>query len=447
MFSKVLIANRGEIAVRIVRACRDMGLHSVAIHSTVDRNSLHVKLADESVCVGGASAQASYLNIPNIISAAEITGAKAIHPGYGFLAENADFAEICQECDLTFVGPSAEVISLMGDKAQAKVTARKAEVPLIEGSEGLLEDSDQARQLAEQIGYPVLLKAAGGGGGKGMRIVRGQGDLESAFQMAQGEAKAAFNNGGLYMEQYLENARHIEVQILFDNEGNGLLFPERECSVQRRHQKLIEESPSPAVTPQARQKLMEYASRIQKAVRYKSAGTAEFLLDKKGGLHFIEMNTRLQVEHGVSEMITGVDIVREQLAIASGNRIGVDQKGLRAGGHAMEFRINAEDPENNFAPSPGVVHRVHLPAGPWVRVDTLLEPGTEVLPHYDSLIAKVMVWGENRNEAIRRARRALSELSIEGPKTTREFHLEVLHNSRFLSGDYSTHFIQEEFGN
>ncbi|MBI2943875.1 MAG: acetyl-CoA carboxylase biotin carboxylase subunit [Candidatus Wallbacteria bacterium] len=446
MFSKVLIANRGEIAVRIIRACRDMGLHSVAVHSTVDRNALHVKLADESVCVGGPAARASYLNIPNIISAAEITGAQAIHPGYGFLAENADFAEICQECDLTFVGPSARVIALMGDKAQAKVTARQAEVPLIEGSEGLLEDVDSARTLAERIGYPVLLKAAGGGGGKGMRIVRQQGELESAFQMAQSEAKAAFNNGGLYMEQYLENARHIEMQILFDGEGNGLLFPERECSVQRRHQKLIEESPSPGVTPEGRKKLLEYAGRIQRAVEYRNAGTIEFLLDRKGGFHFIEMNTRLQVEHGVSEMITGIDIVREQLAIAGGSRIAVEQRGLRVSGHAIEFRINAEDPENGFAPSPGVVHRVHLPAGPWVRVDTLVEPGTEVLPHYDSLIAKLIVWGENRAEAIRRARRALKELSIEGPKTTRSFHLEVLHNSRFLAGDYSTHFIQEEFG-
>ena len=446
MFKKVLVANRGEIAVRVIRACRDMGIRTVAVHSTVDRHALHVRLADESVCVGPATAGQSYLSIPNILSAAQLTGAEAIHPGYGFLAENSDFAQICEDCDLVFIGPSAGTIEQMGDKAAAKRTSRDAGVPLIEGSDGILESLDEARRLASGMDYPVLLKAAAGGGGKGMRIVGGPEELEQAFQMAQGEARAAFGDGGLYLEQYLGHARHIEIQILFDGQGNGLLFPERECSVQRRYQKLIEESPSPAVSPEGRSELLGYAARIQKAVGYRSAGTIEFLLDRKGKFHFIEMNTRLQVEHGVTEMLTGMDLVREQLAVAGGEPISRTQEALQMRGHAIEFRINAEDPENRFAPSPGVVHRLNLPAGPWVRVDTYLEPGAEVLPHYDSLIAKVIVWGETRQEAIRRSRRALQEFRVEGLKTTRDFHLEVLHNGRFLSGDYSTSFIAEEFG-
>ncbi len=446
MFSKVLIANRGEVAVRVIRSCRDMGLHTVAVYSTADRNSLHVQLADEAVCVGPPEASASYLNIPNIISAAEITGAQAIHPGYGFLAENSDFAEICEECDLTFIGPKPATIKLMGDKMAARKTVSDAGVPLIEGSKGILETHEEARTLAEEIGYPVLLKASAGGGGKGMRVVHRESELEAAFNMASQEARAAFGNGGLYMEQFLEHPRHIEMQVLFDNEGRGLTFPERECSIQRRHQKLVEETPSPAVSPESRALLAGYSKSVQDAIDYRNAGTMEFLLDQKGDFHFIEMNTRLQVEHGITEMVTGVDIVREQLGVASGSRLTVDPEGMRVRGHAIEFRINAEDPENNFAPSPGMVHKAHMPSGPWVRVDTLLEPGCEVYPYYDSLIAKIIVWGENRTEAIRRSRRALQELRIEGPKTTRTLHLEILHNSRFLAGDYSTSFITEEFG-
>ena len=445
MFKKVLVANRGEIAVRILRSCRELGINSVAVYSEADRNSLHVKLADEAVCIGPAAATHSYLNVPNVVSAAEITGSDAIHPGYGFLAENADFAEICKKCNINFIGPTAEVIDTMGNKSKARETMQKAGVPVVPGSDGVLDGPDQAKELAKDIGYPVLLKASAGGGGKGMRIVREEDELENAFNMAQMESQAAFGNGDMYMEKYIETARHIEVQVLGDHHGAAIHIGERECSVQRRHQKLIEESPSPALTDKDRKKLGEYAVRACKAVNYRNAGTVEFIMAGPSEFYFMEMNTRLQVEHPVTERITGFDLVAMQLRVAAGEPMPVKQKDVRFHGHAMEFRINAEDPDNDFAPSPGTLTLFEPPLGPFVRVDTMAYSSCQILPFYDSLFAKIIVWGQNRHDTLARSRRALKEFAVAGIKTTIPLHLKILENEKFISGDITTSFLDEEF--
>ena len=443
MFHKILIANRGEIAVRVIRACREMGIASVAVYSTADRDALHVRMADESVCVGPPPASESYLYIPNIIAAAEITGADAIHPGYGFLSENSGFAEICKECNITFIGPTPQAIDLMGNKSVARKTAAEHGFPVLEGSEGALTDMGEAARLADQIGYPVILKAAAGGGGKGMRIVANKDDLERAYSMAAMEAKSAFGDASIYMERYITSPRHIEIQVLADNEGNVIHLGERECSVQRRHQKLIEESPSPVVTDKDRKSIGAHACKLSEAVEYRGAGTIECIRDERGRYTFMEMNTRLQVEHPVTEMISGIDLVREQIRIASGRRLSVKGREVSLRGHAMEFRVNAEDPDNNFVPSPGVITRFQLPLGPWVRVDTFAELGTEILPYYDSMIAKLIVWAPTRAEAINRARRALDEFHVEGIKTTLDFHRLVIRDSRFIAGEYDTTFVEK----
>jgi len=442
MFNKILIANRGEIAVRIIRACREIGIASVAVYSTADRDALHVRLADESVCVGDPPPSDSYLYIPNIIAAAEITGSDAIHPGYGFLSENSNFAEICKECNITFIGPSPAAIEAMGHKSQARKTAASHGFPVLEGSSGALKDLADAHRVAERTGYPVILKAVAGGGGKGMRIVQGAADMERLFNTAQMEAKAAFADGSVYLDRYLGKPRHIEVQVLADHEGNVVCLGERECSAQRRHQKLIEESPSPVVSEKDRRNLADWATKLVGAVHYTNAGTIECLRDERGRFTFMEMNTRLQVEHPVTEIITGIDIVKEQLRIASGAKLRFKTKDVTIRGHAIEFRVNAEDPANNFAPSPGLITRFTVPLGPWVRVDTMVETGTEISPYYDSLIAKLIVWAPTRPEALARARRALDEFQIEGIKTTLEFHREAVRDPRFVSGEYDTTFIE-----
>jgi len=446
MFKKVLVANRGEIAVRIIRSLREMGIRSVAVYSEADRNSLHVKLADEAVCIGPAAAGHSYLNVPNVISAAEITGSEAIHPGYGFMSENADFAEICKKCKITFIGPTPEVIDGMGNKSKARETMQKAGVPVVPGSEGVLSGGPpQARQLAETMGYPVLLKASAGGGGKGMRVVRDADGLETAFNMAQLEAQAAFGNGDLYLEKYIETARHIEVQVLADHHGKAIHLGERECSIQRRHQKLIEETPSPALSDDDRRRLGTYAVKACEAVGYRNAGTIEFIMAGPGEFFFMEMNTRLQVEHPVTERVTGLDLVRLQLRIAAGEPLPLSQEDIEFRGHAMEFRINAEDPDNNFAPSPGTIHVFEPPLGPFVRVDTMAYTGCQVLPYYDSLFAKIIIWGSDRAETLARARRALKEFGVQGIKTTIPLHLKILENKKFIAGDFSTRFLEQEF--
>ena len=432
--------------MRILRTCRELGIKSVAVYSEADRKSLHVKLADEAVCIGPASASESYLNVPNVVSAAEITGCDAIHPGYGFLAENADFAEICKKCNFTFIGPRAEVIDMMGNKSKARETMKKAGVPVVPGSEGVLSGGpEQAHELAKEIGFPVLLKASAGGGGKGMRIVRNDEEMNSAFNMAQLEANAAFGTGDLYMEKYIERARHIEMQVFGDHHGNAIHMGERECSIQRRHQKLIEESPSPALSEEDRKLLGSYAVRACKAVGYRNAGTVEFIMASPGEFYFMEMNTRLQVEHPVTERITGFDLVRLQLSIASGEPLPISQQDVDYYGHAMEFRINAEDPEKDFAPSPGKVHIYEPPLGPFVRVDTMAFTGCEILPFYDSLIAKIIVWGRSRSDTLSRSRRALKEFGVEGIKTTIPLHLKIIENEKFIAGDISTQFLEEEF--
>ncbi len=434
MFHKILIANRGEIALRILRACREMGIRAVIAHSTADTDSLPVRLADESICIGPPDARSSYLNIPSIISAAEITDSEAIHPGYGFLSENPPFAEICRACGITFIGPSPEAIRLMGDKAQAREMAKHAGAPVVPGSEGPLAGVDEAQALADSMGYPVMVKAAAGGGGRGMRIVREREDLARAFATCQAEAGAAFGSSDLYLEKFVEEARHVEVQVLGDRNGMRLHLGERDCSVQRRHQKLLEESPAPALPPETRAGLYKAALAVANAVNYVSAGTVEFLVDREGSFYFIEMNTRIQVEHPVTEMITGIDIVREQIRIAGGESLGYRQNAVRFSGHAIECRINAEDPEH-FVPSPGRVTMWIAPGGPGVRVDSHLMPGYVVPPHYDSLVAKIIVHGHDRREAIARMQRALAETVIEGVKTTIPYHLKLLADPAFVAGE------------
>jgi acetyl-CoA carboxylase, biotin carboxylase subunit len=435
MFHKVLIANRGEIALRVLRTCHEMGIRVAVVHSTVDAGSLAVRLADESVCIGPPEARASYLNIPSIISAAAITGSEAIHPGYGLLSENASFAEICRACGIVFIGPAPEAIRLMGDKAQAREIARQAGAPVVPGSEGPLASLDDAVSLAGHIGYPVMLKAAAGGGGRGMRIVREPGGLPPAWATCQAEAGKAFGSSHLYLEKFVDGARHVEVQILGDRNGIRVHLGDRDCSIQRRHQKLVEESPAPAIAPETRAGLARAALAVANAVNYVSAGTVEFLVAPDGRFHFIEMNTRIQVEHPVTEMVTGIDLIREQIRIAAGEPLGYRQDAIRASGHAIECRINAEDPET-FVPSPGRVTTWLAPGGPRVRVDSHLMAGALVPPQYDSLIAKVIVHGDDRAEAIARMRRALSETIVEGVKTTVPYHLKLLSDPAFVSGEF-----------
>ncbi|MFQ6052565.1 MAG: acetyl-CoA carboxylase biotin carboxylase subunit, partial [Candidatus Hydrothermarchaeota archaeon] len=444
MFSKILIANRGEIALRIIRACKEMGIRTAAVCSVADRGSLHVKFADEAVCIGKAQSTESYLNIPAIISAAEVADVEAIHPGYGFLSENAHFAEICESSKITFIGPPPEAITKMGDKSVARETMRKAKVPVVPGSEGVIKDEKEAIKIVEKIGYPVMIKASAGGGGKGMRIAHSRESLISGFHMAQSEAQAAFGNNEVYIEKYIDGARHIEIQVLADKFGNTIHLRERECSIQRRHQKLIEETPSPAINNRLRERMGEAAIRAAKAVGYFSAGTVEFILDREGSFYFMEMNTRIQVEHPITEMITGLDLLKEQIRIAAGEKLPYQQKDITCRSHSIECRINAEDPDNDFRPSAGEVTGYYPPGGLGVRVDSHLYEGYTIPPYYDSLIAKLIVHAEERKSAIARMKRALEEFIIEGIKTTIPFHLKVLNNGDFQKGEYSTKFIEEK---
>ncbi len=440
MFKKILVANRSEIAVRIVRACRDLGIATVVVYSTADRDSLAVRISDESVCVGPPKSGDSYLNQANILSAAIITGAEAIHPGYGFLAENAGFVEKCDAHGLIFIGPTGRTIELLGDKVEARKTAVANSVPLLPGSDGELSTSADALACAERIGYPVLLKAAAGGGGRGMRIVRAANDLAGAMDACRNEASTAFGNPAIYMEKYVVDARHIEVQVLGDDRGTLLHLGERDCSIQRRHQKLIEEAPGPAMTPSIRADLTAAAVRLCAAVGYRSAGTVEFVMDTEGNFYFLEVNTRIQVEHPVTEMVTGIDLVKEQIRVAAGEPLRHTQADIRLTGHAIECRITAEDPET-FTPFPGRINECLLPGGPGIRVDSHAYAGYVIPPDYDSLVAKIIAYGADRTEAIARMRRAFAECVITGVKTTVPFHLKVLDDPRFLAGGYSTSFI------
>ena len=441
MFSRVLVANRGEIAVRIIRALHELGIEAVAVYSTADADALHVELADQAVCVGPPTASDSYLHIPNVVAAAETTGCEAVHPGYGFLSENPAFVRACEEADLTFVGPPAEVMERMGDKVRAKEAMGAAGVPLVPGTNGAVS-LDEVRAAAGETGFPVFLKAAAGGGGKGMRLVQATEDLESAYGAARAEAEAAFGDGSLYLEKALTPARHVEIQVLCDTLGGILTLGERECSIQRRHQKLVEESPSAALDAGAREDMEAAVERACGAIGYRNAGTFEFLLGPDGSFHFIEVNCRLQVEHPVSEVVTGIDIVREQIRLAAGEPLARTGRAPRTG-HAIEVRINAEDPSRSFAPAPGLVTRFRPPLGPGVRVDTAIVEGRPIEPYYDSLVAKVIVWDETRPAAIARARRALSELEVEGIPTTRALALDILDASEFRRGDYSTSTLAE----
>ena len=440
MFSKILIANRGEIALRVILACKEMGIKTVAVHSEADRDALHVRYADDDVCIGPAASRQSYLNISSIIAAAEITGADAIHPGYGFLSENPHFAEIVGECQLTFIGPSPHAIRLMGNKSQARETAKSAGVPIVPGSDGPVRSVEEAIDVARSIGFPVILKASAGGGGRGMRICWDDGELSSAYETARIEAERAFGVADVYLEKYLERPRHIEIQVFGDSHGRVVALGERECSIQRRHQKLIEESPSPALTEDLRRRMGEAAVSLCKAVNYENAGTIEFLF-QDGEFFFMEMNTRIQVEHPVTEEVTGIDLVKEQIRVAAGERLSVPEGVFRLRGHAMEFRINAEDPVT-FAPNPGRIQEFHLPGGPGVRVDTHVYRDYVVPPHYDSLLAKLIVRGKNREETISRARRALEQFIVEGVKTTIPLHRAIINDERFQRGDFSTRFME-----
>jgi acetyl-CoA carboxylase biotin carboxylase subunit len=445
LFSKILVANRGEIAVRVIRACKELGIRTVAIYSEADEAALHVRLADEAVCVGPASSARSYLNIPNIMSAALLTGAEAIHPGYGYLAERARFAEICEDHGIEFIGPKPWTIEIMGDKAAAKKAMEAAGVPVITGSDGPVESDNEALRVAREIGYPVIVKAATGGGGKGMRVVHCQEDFLRALNLARAEADAAFGNGEVYIEKFIDKPRHVEIQIAADRHGNVVHLGERECSLQRRQQKILEEAPCIALTPKLRQAMGEAAVAGAKAVEYVNTGTVEFLVDQDGQFYFMEMNTRIQVEHPVTEMITGIDLVKEQLRIAAGERLSFSQDDVTLRGHAIECRINAENPEAGFIPSPGVISAYHAPGGMGVRVDSSIYPGWEVSPFYDPMIAKIIAWGRNREEAIARMEAALSEMVIEGIATSIPFHLELLRDEGFRSGKFHTKYIEEEF--
>jgi len=444
MVQKVLIANRGEIALRIIRSCRELGIATVAVYSTVDKNALHVQLADEAVCVGDSLSNKSYLNIPNILAAATSRGVDAIHPGYGFLAENDKFAEMCNDHGIIFIGPSPNSIRLMGDKSTAKETMDGVGVPTVPGSKGLLVSIEKAFKLADQMGYPVIIKATAGGGGRGMRLVEKAETLEKMFKAAQGEAEAAFGNDGLYMEKFIKKPRHVEVQILADKSGNVIHLGERDCSVQRRHQKLLEESPSPAINKELREKMGNAAIAAAKSINYEGAGTVEFLVDENEKFYFMEMNTRIQVEHPVTEMVTGVDLIAEQIKIAAGQNLEFNQEQIQLNGHAIECRINAEDPTHNFRPSPGRITGWLPPGGPGVRVDSHVYTGYEIPPFYDSLIGKLIVWGKDRNTAIKRMNRALNECAVTGIPTTINFHLNLLEKQKFKEGKIHTKYVEEE---
>ena len=445
MFNKILIANRGEIAVRIIRAARELGIKTVAVYSEADVDSLHVKLADEAVCIGPASSTDSYLKIPNIISAAQITGSEAIHPGYGFLAENASFAKICAQNNIVFIGPRPELINMMGDKATARETAIKNKVPITKGSDGIVPDVEEAKKVAEWITYPVMIKATAGGGGKGMRIAHDEKELVENFIAAQNEAKAAFGNPDVYIEKYVEEPRHVEIQVIGDKFGNVVHLGERDCSIQRRHQKLIEEAPSAGIDARIREKMGKFAAKLAKGIGYDSVGTLEFLVDKNMNFYFMEMNTRIQVEHTISEEITGVDLIKEQIKVAAGEKLDFTQKDIEITGHAIECRINAEDSENGFLPSSGTLEKYIPSGGIGVRIDSHSYQNYEIPPYYDSMIAKLIVKGKTREEAISRMKRALKEFIIEGVDTTIPFHLKVLDNKDFNKGTIYTNFIETHF--
>jgi acetyl-CoA carboxylase biotin carboxylase subunit len=442
LFNKVLIANRGEIALRIIRACQELGIATVAVYSEADVDSLHVRFADEVVCIGPPASNESYLNMVRIISAAEVTGADAIHPGYGFLAENAEFAEICDSCNITFIGASADVIRRMGNKSEAKETMKKAGVPVVPGSEGILKNLDHAKKLVKDMGYPVMLKAVAGGGGKGMRIVNSEEQLEMNFMMASAEAGGAFGNSDLYMEKFIKNPRHIEIQVMADTRGNVVHYGERECSIQRRHQKLLEEAPSVVVDENLRNKMGSVAVKGCKEVGYLGAGTIEFLLDEDKNFYFMEMNTRIQVEHPVTEMVYCRDLLKDQIRVHAGEQIGYNQEDISIHGHAIECRINAEDWERNFLPNPGKITDIHLPGGPGIRVDSHVYAQYTIPPFYDSLIAKLISFGKDREEAIKRMERALGEFVVEGIKTTVQFHLKLINRHEFRNGDFDTGFLE-----
>jgi acetyl-CoA carboxylase biotin carboxylase subunit len=442
MFNKILIANRGEIAVRIIRACKELGIYTVAVYSEADRDSLHVRLADEAYCIGPTASKDSYLNLTNLMSVATLTECEAIHPGYGFLAENADFAELCGACNITFIGPSPEAINKMGAKAVARDTMAEAGVPIVPGSDGIIADTEEALQVADKIGYPVIIKATAGGGGKGIRVARSKEELIKGVNITQQEAATAFGNPGVYIEKFIEDFRHIEIQVMADNHGNAVHLGERDCSIQRRLQKLIEEAPSPALSEEKRNEMGETAVAAAKAVNYSGAGTIEFIYDNEENFYFMEMNTRIQVEHPVTELITGVDLIKEQISVAAGNPLSFTQEEVTFNGWSIECRINAENPDKNFMPSPGKIGMYLPPGGLGVRIDSAAYPGYVISPYYDSMIAKLIVWGKTREEAIQRMKRALSEFVIEGIDTTIPFHERVFRHEAFVSGDFNTKFLE-----
>ena len=446
MFKKILIANRGEIAVRIIRACREMDIKTVAVYSEIDVNALHTQLADEAICIGPAKSKDSYLNEENILSATVLTGAEAIHPGFGFLSENSKFAKMCEECNITFIGPSFENIENMGNKAKAREMMINANVPIVPGSDGIVENSQSALEISRKIGYPVMIKASAGGGGRGIRIVRDEEELISSFETAKTEAKTAFGDDSMYIEKFIEEPRHIEIQILADNYGNTIYLGERDCSIQRRNQKVMEEAPGPTISEELRMSMGEVAVKAAKSIGYKNAGTIEFLLDKHGNYYFMEMNTRIQVEHPITEMITGMDLIKEQIKIAYGESLAFTQEDIKLNGHAIECRINAENPSKNFMPCPGEINYLHLPGGLGVRIDSSVYQGYIIPPTYDSMIAKLIVHGRTREEAIGRMERALGEFIIDGVTTNIGFQLEILSNPKFLSGDFDTSFVTSELG-
>lgn len=443
MINKLLVANRGEIAVRIIRACKELGVETVAVYSEADKDALHVRLADEAYCIGPTASKDSYLNFTNIMSVATLTGSDAIHPGYGFLAENADFAELCRECNVTFVGPSAEAINKMGIKDVARATMADAGVPIVPGSEGIIQDKEEAVELSNKIGYPVIIKATAGGGGKGIRVARNEAELLKGIAITQQEAATAFGNPGVYIEKYIEDFRHVEIQVLADNYGHVIHLGERDCSIQRRLQKLLEETPSPAISPEKRKEMGEAAVKAAEAVQYSGAGTVEFIFDHNTGeFYFMEMNTRIQVEHPVTEMVTGIDLIKEQIKVASGEKLRYTQDDVEFNGWSIECRINAENPEKNFMPSAGKIDMYLPPGGLGVRVDSAVYPGYTIPPYYDSMIAKVITYGNTRQEAINRMKRALSEFVIEGVHTTIPFHLRLLNHETFVNGDFNTKFLE-----
>ncbi|MGM0370373.1 MAG: acetyl-CoA carboxylase biotin carboxylase subunit [Bacillota bacterium] len=447
MFDKVLIANRGEVAVRIIRACQELGIETVAVYSEADEDALHVKTADQSYCIGPAASSESYLDIPRLISVAEISNSDAIHPGYGFLSENDHFAEVCEDCGIKFIGPNAGTIEKMGDKSVARDTMIAADVPVVPGTDGALEGVDEAKEIAADIGYPVIVKASFGGGGRGMRIANNKDEVVQAIQTAKSEAEAAFGNPEVYLEKYVEDPRHVEFQILADEHGNVVHLGERDCSIQRRHQKMIEEAPSPAIDQELREEMGQAAIKAAKAVDYHNAGTVEMLLDKDDNFYFIEMNTRIQVEHPVTELVTGIDIVKEQIRVAMGEELGYDQSDIEIDGAAIECRINAEDPAKDFRPSPGQVTKYIIPGGFGVRVDSAVYQDYRIPPFYDSMVAKLICWGRDREESRKRMLRALNEFKIGGVKTTIPFHKEVLNNEYFITGDFDTSFIPTHITN